>query len=266
VLTSAADRQVPAPRSDLVKLVFGKTCVTFSFRHLDPVRSALANARQRFNLLDVDANGYLDRKEIEGHSAFERLWFSAMDTNKDGMLYAEEMQNYVQAICEPAATTCHVNIYDIGPGYFQMLDESGDGRISVREFRELSSTLAAYEKQPGSGIAPSDMGRNYFVEFVRGSYQVFGASQRLIAQGPTFIERDPIGPNWFQALDRNRDGDLTYMVDNPLYPPEFIFSLHQALEMDVDHDGLISWSEAQGYDSTLANRLPRSAEQDTDRP
>jgi len=248
LVSSAAGSQAPSPRSDLIRLAFGTTSVTFAFRMVDPIQQALENARQRFNLLDVDSNGYLDRKEIAGNSSFERIWFHAMDANQDDMLYAEEVQNYVVAICEPAASTCHVNIYDVGPGYFQLLDSSGDGRISLRELKAVQTSLALREKSPGAGITPADMGRNYFVEFVRGSYQVFGASQRMQAQGLEFIERAPIGPGWFQAIDRNRDGDLTYLPGNPLYPPEFLFSLEIAREMDRDHDGLISWEEAEHYD------------------
>ncbi|SFH74248.1 EF-hand domain-containing protein [Planctomicrobium piriforme] len=260
VLSSAAHQVVPAHRSDLVKLAFGKTGVTFAFRNLDPIQSALTNARQRFNTLDIDANGYLDRKEISGNPTFERIWFHAMDRNRDGMLYDAEMQDYVRAICEPAATTCHINVYDTGPGYFQLLDHSGDGRISVREMRNLQPALAAHQKNDGAGISPDDMGQNYFIEFVRGSYQVFGASRRLVAQGPTFIERDPIGPNWFQAIDRNRDGDLTYLVVNPLHPPEFLYTLNLAHEMDADRDGLISWNEAERFEQQFAIRQSRAAE------
>jgi len=259
VLSASAGLTYTLPRADRIQLTLGKTSVSFVFRRLDPVQQALANARQRFNLLDGDTNGYLDRKEIIGNAPFERIWFQAMDANRDGMLYAEEMEAYVQAVCEPAATTCHINIHDLGPGYFQMLDRNGDGRISTREVNHLQQTLETYEQKPGNGIGPEEMGRNYFVEFVRGSYQIFGATSRMETQGISFLERDPIGPAWFQAIDRNRDGDLTYLPDNPLYPPEFLYSFAIARDMDVDGDGLISWEEAREYERRVEHSASPSA-------
>ena len=254
VVQSSADRRLSASRPDLVKVAFGKTTVTFSYRSFDPVESAIENGRQRFNQMDLDGNGYLDREEITGNARFERTLFAAMDTDEDEKLFAEEFETYVRTVCEPASMTCHVNVYDTGPGYFQILDSNSDGRISIRELRELEGNLAAHATTAGQGIRPDEMGRHYFVEFVRGSFQVFGPSQRLIAQGPTFIERDPVGPSWFKALDRNRDGDLTYLVDNPLYPPEFIFHPEEAVRMDTDGDGLINHKEAEAYETRLTKR------------
>ena len=251
VLHSAADREIPAPRPDLVKLKFGETTVTLSCRQLDPIQAALDNARIRFNALDADGNGYLERPEVENDFRFRRTLFDAMDSDQDEKLYAEEMLAYVQEVCAPAAMSCHVNIYDTGPGYFQMLDASGDGRISIRELRNMETTLAAQQSAPGAGIKPADMGQHYFVEFIRGSYQVFGATDRLLRQQDSFIELDPVGPGWFKALDRNRDGDLTYIVDNPMYPPEFIYHPEDAFAMDADRDGLISHLEAEIYERQL---------------
>jgi Ca2+-binding EF-hand superfamily protein len=251
VLSIRDDRRIPAPRPDLVRVKFGDTTVTFAFRQLDPVAQALEAAQQQFNLLDADGNGYLDRDEVAEVTRFRRSLFDGMDVDRDDKVYAEEMQNFVAVVAEPPATTCHVNIYNTGQGFFSMLDASGDGRVSIRELRGLEQSIATHEKHPGDGIAPADMGRCFHVEFVRGSRPIFGASARLIEQGPTFIERGAIGPVWFQAMDRNRDGDLTYLVGNPLYPPEFLGHPETAAAMDHDNDGLISFQEAEQYERSL---------------
>ncbi|MFV0443917.1 MAG: EF-hand domain-containing protein [Planctomycetaceae bacterium] len=259
VLSIDEQRRSPVPRPDLIRLTFDGTTITFAFRQLDPVASALETAQKQFNLLDGDGNGYLDREEVADFARFQRYLFDGMDVDRDNRVYAEEMTKFVAAVAEPPATTCHVNIYNTGQGFFSMLDVSGDGRISIRELRSLEQSMATHERTPGSGIAPAEMGRHLYVEFVRGSRPLFGPGQRLIEQGPTFIERGAIGPAWFQAMDRNLDGDLTYQVGNPMFPPEFLGHPEIAAQMDVDHDGLISYREAEQFERGL-NQLAQQHE------
>jgi Ca2+-binding EF-hand superfamily protein len=236
VVSSAADRQAPAPRQDLVRLEFGNTQVTFSFRHLDPIESAVENAMRTFNQIDLDANGYIDRTEIAERYRFERYLFDAIDRDSDEKIFGDEMRGYVSVRAEPATTSCQVNVYDTGQGFFQMLDASGDGRISIRELRTIEERLA--ENAPaGQPLTPRDAGRHLHIEFVRGSYQLFGASERMAVQGPTFIQRPAVGPVWFQRMDRNSDGDLTW--DEFLGPREVFHKL------DADQDGLIDHVEAE---------------------
>jgi hypothetical protein len=55
---------------------------------------------------------------------------------------------------------------------------------------------------------------------------------RIVAQ-----PRAPVGPIWFQRMDRNLDGDLTWK--------EFLGPRHVFEELDADHDGLIDPKEAE---------------------
>jgi Ca2+-binding EF-hand superfamily protein len=236
IIASAADRKVPAPREDLVRLQFGGTQVTFSFRHVDPIESAVENAMQTFNEIDLDANGYIDRTEITDRFRFERYLFDAIDRDGDEKVFGDEMRDYVATRAEPAASCCQVNVYDTGQGFFQMLDASGDGRVSIRELRTVNQMLARAVPE-GRPLTPRDRGRHYHIEFVRGSYQLFGRSERMLFQGPTFIQRPPVGPIWFQRMDRNSDGDLTW--DEFLGPREVFHAL------DADQDGLVDHKEAE---------------------
>lgn len=237
VVGSAADRRIPSPRPDLVRLEFGGTKVTFSCRKIEPIVSAVENAMQTFNEIDLDANGYIDRTEITDRFRFERYFFDAMDADGDDKIFAEEMREYVTVVCEPAGATCQVNLYDTGQGYFQMLDDSGDGRISIRELRTIEESLKNSTRDMQTGLTPKDRGRHYHIEFVRGSYQLFGRSERMVVQGPTFIQRPTVGPIWFQRMDRNSDGDLTW---NEFLGPREVFH-----KLDEDQDGLIDYKEAE---------------------
>ena len=49
--------------------------------------------------------------------------------------------------------------------------------------------------------------------------------------------RAPVGPLWFQRMDRNQDGDLTWK--------EFLGPRRVFEELDTDHDGLIDAKEAE---------------------
>ena len=223
-------------RPDYAKLALGGAVITFSHRNLDPFTSAIESAMQQFNLLDADANGYLSKDETAERIRFERGLFDLIDGDGDEKVMADEMKEYVRARVEPAASTCRVNLYDTGNGFFMALDSNADGRVSVREVRKAAAALAQLDRDGQSGIGQTEPVRHFHIEFVRGSYQLFGPSEQLLAQTPAFQQRTPTGPIWFQRMDRNNDGDLTW---NEFLGPRPIY--HQ---LDADHDDLLDPQEA----------------------
>jgi len=162
--------------------------------------------------------------------------FELMDEDDDDKVFADEMKNYVRARAEPASTTCRVNLYDTGYGFFMALDANADGRVSVREMRHAPTALNDLDRDGQPGVSEKEPVRHFHMEFVRGSYQLFGPSEQLIAQTPAFQQRRPSGPIWFQRMDRNNDGDLTW---NEFLGPREVFH-----KLDLDHDGLIDPQEA----------------------
>lgn len=236
VIEARGKRIDAADRLDYAKVSFDPAMVTFSHRNLDPFATAIDNAMRQFNALDVDANGYLDRDETALRIRFERGLFDLMDADEDDKVFADEMKQYVQARCEPAATTCRLNVYDTGFGFFMALDANADGRVSVREMRHAPGALAELERDGQDGIGEKEPVRHFHMEFVRGSYQLFGPSEQLVAQTPAFQQRRPTGPIWFQRMDRNNDGDLTW---NEFLGPREVFH-----RLDGDSDSLLDPQEA----------------------
>ncbi|HUG68848.1 MAG TPA: hypothetical protein VMM76_13960 [Pirellulaceae bacterium] len=229
-----------AIRPDFAKIEFGGVVVTFARRHIDPIAESLENAMIEFNRMDGDANGYLERDETEQRIRFARGLFEAIDFDGDGKIFGEEMEEYIRVRGEPAATSCRVNIYDMGHGFFMALDANGDGRIGVRERRESARSLAMLDRDGEPGVSRHEPVRHFHVEFVRGSYRMFGSMNESTVETPAFQQRSEAGPVWFRRMDRNGDGDLEW---SEFLGPRDVF--HQ---LDADHDGLIDPLEAAAAD------------------
>ncbi|MEZ6129498.1 MAG: hypothetical protein R3C59_12515 [Planctomycetaceae bacterium] len=227
---------IVAARSDLVRLQRGTLSLSVGYRRRDPMEEAVQNASATFNAMDVDANGYLDRDEIAEHQRFERYLFDAMDRDEDDRVFSEELMTYVKEYTLPASTTCQVTLLDTGNGFFQLLDANADGRISVRELRNIEQTLLSVAKNEES-INPSRLNKSYRIEIQRGGVGLFGRVDRPSAETPAALLKPTGGPIWFQRMDRNGDGDLTW--DEFLGPRDVFHSL------DTDHDDLIDESEAK---------------------
>ncbi len=241
ILATAGKRMDDAKRPDLVRLAFARAVLTLSFRKIDPMKAAIESAMRTFNQLDVDGNGYLDRKETALVQRFEsEKLFDALDADSDGKIFGEEMEKYVKVRGEPAATTAKVNLYDTGRGFFESLDANGDGRISMREMKSAGKVLQNLARRTTDKLAPDDPARNFHIEFMRGSYFLFKMGEQSAVPVTSFEQRTPIGPSWFQRMDRNNDGDLTW---NEFLGPREVFH-----RIDKDGDGLIDPQEAFGAD------------------
>ena len=233
---TAGKRLDDSTRVDYAKVGFNAAVVTFSLRNIDPFTSAIDDAMRKFNQLDADANGYLTREETADSIRFQKELFDLMDADGDEKLFADEMKEYIRARTDPSATSCRMNVYDTGYGFFMSIDGNADGRVSVREMRHAAESLAQLERDGKPGVSQKEPVRHFHIEFVRGSFQLFGASEQLTAQTPAFQQRRPSGPIWFQRMDKNNDGDLTW---NEFLGPREIF--HQ---LDTDHDSLLDPQEA----------------------
>lgn len=227
-------------RNDVVSLQAGELSMSIGYRARDPLAEAEQNARNLFNAIDGDANGYLDRDEVANRQLFERYLFDAMDSDGDDRVFASEMFNYVRAYTEPASTSCQITLFDMGSGFFQTLDSNSDGRISIRELRQIEQNLLAACNDNGM-INPSRAKKAYRIEIQRGGVSLFGRVDRPEVESPAALLKPPSGPVWFQRMDRNSDGDLTW--DEFLGPREVFHRL------DIDQDGLIDADEARTADS-----------------
>jgi Ca2+-binding EF-hand superfamily protein len=221
--------------------IFGlpDTDVALGVRSFDPIRSAVADAQLQFNRLDVDQNGYLDHEELKENVRFARGLFETIDTDGDEKIFWPEMESYVRSRAEAAATRCDIVLHDLGHGFFEALDRNHDGRLGLREIREGPATLQGLRKPDQATLRATDPPRRLHLEVIRGSFHLFGAGAAGESTVPRIAvqARTGVGPIWFQRMDRNLDGDLTWK--------EFLGPRHVFEELDADHDGLIDPIEAE---------------------
>jgi Ca2+-binding EF-hand superfamily protein len=222
---------------NMVYARFEDATVTFSCLDGDPIAEALAAARRRFNLLDADGNGYLDAVEVATDVRMRRGLFESIDADGDGKLFSQEMEDYIRGCGEPTSMTCRLNVHDTGSGFYQRLDVNSDGRISERELRTLEQSLSDLNRDGQSGVTLEEPARHFHIEFVRGAYRLFGPIEAISAKLPSFQRAGRAGPIWFQRMDRNNDGDLSW--------EEFLGHREDFHRLDADQDGLIDPREAE---------------------
>ena len=234
-VTHEAGRAVAVDESSTVRL-------TLAARHFDPVSVAVDRAGAMFTTLDADASGQLQRDEITGRFRFESYLFDAMDRNDDARVDRAEMAAFARGYAMPARYTTRVTLHDMGVGYFGMIDRSGDGRISRRELGEVSEHLSPLvSMSPSVSMSPFGEGSRgavrYRLEWTFGQASPLGGVERPDVDPPAAVLGPPVGPAWFAAMDRNRDGDLTRA--------EFLGTGRQFRTADRDGDGMIDVSEAE---------------------
>lgn len=234
-----ASAKVRTTRPDVAVFGSADTDVALGVRSFDPIQAALADARQQFNRLDADQNGYLDADELRENVRFQRGLFETIDTDGDEKIFWPEMEAYVHSRAEVAATRCDIVLHDLGHGFFEALDRNHDGRLGLREVRVAAATLQGLRKTGQAALKATDPPRRLHLEVVRGTFQLFGTGPAGESTVPRNVAqvRTPVGPVWFQRMDRNLDGDLTWK--------EFLGPRHVFEELDADHDGLLDPTEAE---------------------
>lgn len=200
----------------------------------DVKRFYLLQLRQR----DTDKNGYLDENEFLG-LGLPGLDFKTADSNGDGMLFPDELRERLDSLI--ARETSRIRIeasYERQP-LFTKLDSDGDERLSRRELLEAGQALSSVDADDDGRIGLAEFGGRYRLSF-RVPNLLEGANPRMIAdfqampRGPS--PRAAGGPDWFIAMDRNADGDLSRR--------EFLGKTALFTALDSDADGLLSTEEA----------------------
>lgn len=179
-----------------------------------------------FDRLDVDRDASVDDDEAGGpqRAAFERCRAVA-DRNEDGRLSRTEHTAWIELQTKIADAHCLISVIDFDRGLFELLDVDHNGGLSMRELRSALHRVAESDCSVAGRVDLSRLPRILLATVSHGH-----------PHSPLAL-RAHDGPAWFQALDRNGDGDLARS--------EFPFTAADFDRLDADGDGLLSTLEAK---------------------
>jgi Ca2+-binding EF-hand superfamily protein len=193
---------------------------------------------QQFREADAGKKGVVDRKQAMTAQFLSQI-FDFVDRNIDGKVTQQELKAYLDMQTEGAGCRLQLTITDEGRSLFELLDENGDGSLSLRELRTSWSRMEPLA-QSDSGLSRQDVSRRLDVsvgQAQRRARVVMVAGQFRRTAGTGGQKTTPL---WFQKMDRNQDGDIS--------PREFIGSDEDFRKLDADGDGLISVTEAGQFE------------------
>lgn len=192
---------------------------------------------QQFKAADGDNNNYLEKKEVQRNFYFNQT-FDAMDADDDGKLFEKEVVAYLEQREAAARSRTLMSVADSGRNLFEILDANRDGRVGVRELRAALAALTAWDADRDGALESREIPIHCRVSFGRAQPNIPGA-ENLAFAFPQAVRPQQVprtGPAWFQKMDRNRDGDLSWR--------EFLGTREAFDKLDRNRDGLIDAEEA----------------------
>jgi Ca2+-binding EF-hand superfamily protein len=188
--------------------------------------------RQQFQAAASGQNGGLDAKRAEAFPVLAAL-FRLADRDCDGRLTTKEFEAFLALHAQGAQSFVTATVSDQSPGLFELLDENGDGRLSLRELHTACQRLQKLMGKGENSFERKHLPRRVGLEISRGGPTPHAARPQLTAIDQSAVA----GPVWFRRMDRNGDGYVSRR--------EFLGSLEQFKLLDQDGDGLISPEEAE---------------------
>lgn len=225
--------EVPGVRLELIPAVASAEVTRTGFR---------SRYLNRFRALDRDGNGYLDSTETNFDPVFRDV-FTYLDANGDGKVFEKELVAALDDLDGLAAAAARgmaaVDVAEAGGGLFGIIDADGDGRLSVRELRAMAKLVERFDSDKDGFLSPGEIPRRFLATLSHGLTNSSVGPRQVVFNpgGMTATPRPPVGPLWFQKMDRNRDGDVSRR--------EFLGTDEEFRKLDTNGDGLISAQEAE---------------------
>jgi Ca2+-binding EF-hand superfamily protein len=212
--------------------------------HVEDGHSAAEEARriltQRFKAADANKDGYIDGKErprIDGAgSPIAGLW-EVIDRDGDGKLYLKELLAFAERQTEAARGRFVVATADQGRAIFGILDLDRDRRLGAREVMRTVDRVMSWDGDRDGRVSADEIPYHFLVAIARGGLPGLTGESVAVSGPRTRLAGAAAGPEWFQKMDRNRDGDVSHR--------EFLGPREVFERLDRDKDGLIDPEEAR---------------------
>lgn len=175
---------------------------------------------------DLDRDSFVGRTEIEKPDLEElRQLLTTIDRNADDQLGRDEIAEWQSLLEQVVRGQVLLTVLDHGCGLYELLDANHDGSLSMRELRGAPARVDAAGCLTNGVFDPTKLPRQVVMTMSLGHPDSpIGAASRS-------------GPEWFAAMDRNGDGDVSRR--------EFLHGDEPFKKLDRDGDGLLGSAEAQ---------------------
>lgn len=169
--------------------------------------------------------------------------FGSADTDADMQISRNELFGFADRQMAVVAGRLEFSVEQSGRTLFGLLDTNPDFRLSRREFQSAAKALKKIDENGDNVISDAEMGTEYVVTIGLGRSELRRqqppeSMMSMSGPGEAIVPdaSELRGPDWFRAMDRNRDGDVS--------PREFPGSKALFNKIDHDRNGLLDSEEA----------------------
>lgn len=177
-----------------------------------------------FSAVDTDLDERVTARDLEDPSrALLALVLPWADRDGDGTLSRVEHDAWLRLLETLSRGWVLITVLDHGRGLFEAIDSDHDGALSARELRSSGKRLEKAGAMVDGVLSLDRLPRTLIGCVSRGHPRT------------SLAARPPSRPDWFQGMDRNRDGDLSVR--------EWVGDPSLFHDLDVNHDQLLSHHE-----------------------
>jgi Ca2+-binding EF-hand superfamily protein len=191
---------------------------------------SVAASRKRseswFAKADINHDGFVDSQEAAKPKPAEiKRLKESLDRDGDNRLSVPELAEWLDSNAQIGTSQVLLTVLDHGAGLFELLDANRDGTLSRRELAQTPERMRSAGCAADANFDRASLPRHLILIGSQGH-----PLNALVPSGRR-------GPDWFQAMDRNGDGDVSSR--------EYLGPSREFQKLDRDRDGLLSAAEVQ---------------------